>query len=476
MSIRFKLEFVNPLYRISNHLKSAFVCTALLIINQSLGLAQEHPLSKHDSAVVIKYVANYETVLNDHGNMKEATRYLNDIAFIYWEHNQYQEAINYYKKSLIINIDIENENGIAMINNNLGMLHADILDYPASYDYFMQTLAARRSNNEKTGMISALINLSVVLNNLEKYDESIKDLEEALNLAREMNDADQMKSCYGMLSETFEKAGKPKQSIYYFQLYKTFTNLVQEEKMTELLNDYSEEKLLKQKLEVENKQNQEALAEKQRRLKVIEQQNRQFDEKLDQYDSLNKSLYENLDEKQLQLELLTKASEIMQLKASQEIQLSEMEKNREKRVSQVTLIITVSLILVVLIIIRYFWMEKKNAKRLKEKNEEIERQQAELLDLNNNLHQKVNERTENLQQAYDKLGEYIFSNSHEIRRPVANISGLLNLFNFQDMNDPQNIQYLKMLKESNSELDEILKKWNDNLTMSGNHLTKRPNE
>ena len=55
-------------------------------------------------------------------------------------------------------------------------------------------------------------------------------LKNALDIAREVNDIKQMRSCYGMLSETFEKKGDYKQSMYYFELYRKFNEIVEGKK------------------------------------------------------------------------------------------------------------------------------------------------------------------------------------------------------------------------------------------------------
>ncbi|MCP4456561.1 MAG: tetratricopeptide repeat protein [Cytophagales bacterium] len=149
--------------------------------------------------MVVKYLNKYENQLNVEKNIKEASRHLNETAFLYWEHNQYHMAIKYYEMSLELNRQIGNENGLAMLHNNLGMLNSDVENYKKSHEYFNKTLAARRAMKESAGIISALINMTIVLNHLNRFDESAAGLEEALVLAREMNDPQQMKSCYGTI-------------------------------------------------------------------------------------------------------------------------------------------------------------------------------------------------------------------------------------------------------------------------------------
>lgn len=56
-----------------------------------------------------------------------------------------------------------------------------------------------------------------------------------------------------------------------------------------------------------------------------------------------------------------------------------------------------------------------------------------------------------------KLSEIAFMQSHNIRQPVANILGLISLFNFDNINDPINVELLLKLKTATKVFDSILK-------------------
>lgn len=55
-----------------------------------------------------------------------------------------------------------------------------------------------------------------------------------------------------------------------------------------------------------------------------------------------------------------------------------------------------------------------------------------------------------------ELKEIAFLQSHVVRPPLANIIGLLNLFNENEMSDEQK-NYLKHLKDTGLKLDELIK-------------------
>lgn len=63
-----------------------------------------------------------------------------------------------------------------------------------------------------------------------------------------------------------------------------------------------------------------------------------------------------------------------------------------------------------------------------------------------------------------KLREISWSNSHEIRKPLSNILGLINLIKSNNPKEPMEPNIVEMLSTSANELDEIIKKINSNTT------------
>lgn len=71
--------------------------------------------------------------------------------------------------------------------------------------------------------------------------------------------------------------------------------------------------------------------------------------------------------------------------------------------------------------------------------------------------QQVKENELKIKQQNEQLREIAFSQSHEIRRPVANILGLLQCLNKDDFGS-QNQQVLHFLEQTTSELDVLIRK------------------
>ncbi len=346
------------------HLKILLIL--LFCFNKSFSQT-EIPFRAIDSLNIKQYTQNAQ--LNEQqGDKKEASRFYDLLALLYWEHNFYRKAVDFFDISLKLNEKLDNLSGISMINNNLAMIYSDMNDFNKSVEFFNKTLVYRRSVKEKVGIISALVNMSVVLNNLKRFPEAIKNLEEALDIARQMNDVEQMKSCYGMMSESYEKAGDQTKSSYYFNLYRTFHEKIQADRDENSKKSVEQANLLLKLTEAENKN-------KELEMKFTETQLKEKEQDLQQSDAQNQSLIKNLTKRELQIELLNREAKIKDLQAKDERSKREREQLRFRFLSVILIFVFIALFVVYFLLKQ---MQKAN-KQLAKQNDEINSQKLKIM-------------------------------------------------------------------------------------------------
>lgn len=310
-------------------------------------------LSRADSAEVenLKIAFNQ---FDKSGNIKEASRQLNSIAYIYWNHNRNDEAIKYYEESLVLNKKLGNENGISMINNNIGILYSDMGQYDKAVKYFENTLNYRRSQKEnREALTSSLISLSGALIHIKKYKEAVTYVEEALKYAKDENNLQRMRTCYGTLAEIYENSGEKDKANDCFEKYRGINDLINNENLSNFLKA---QKLASQaEFDKMKKQNELLLKEKELNEKT---------KKLEKSEDQNQELTKNLTYAEQQRKI-------------QEV-LADSEKQKRKTNTILFSLGGIILLIVVLFISISLKQKKKAHNKLLAQNEEIQRKSIEI--------------------------------------------------------------------------------------------------
>jgi len=346
-----------------------FIFLALLCFynNSYTQTYSKQALTMQDSAQIKKYSENYEMYLAK-SDLRNASDFLNQIAGIYWNRNQFEKSAEYFLKSLKLNEQLGNQNGMAGINANLGMIYSDLGQYQKSVEHLEKAVTLRRPEKStvvgRENLFNALLNLSSSLRQLSKYDDAIKYLEEALGYAQEINNVEKIAVFYLQLAEVHESAGHEALSKSYAEKYVTFYKQMQDEKVNKSQIAMENEMLRSSQIELEKKLKELELAEK-----TVELEKKDLEVK--EYSSKADSLANNLSKVQLAKKFL------------------EEQANREKAEKQRNRIIFASILSIVIIIAFIFYYafhQKKKANiALEQKNNEILRQQKEIIEQRDKL-------------------------------------------------------------------------------------------
>ncbi len=367
-----------------NKLKVIFFLLLLFIVQKSYTFSQTYSkqaITKQDSAQIIKYTENYELYIAK-SDLRNASDFLNQIAEIYWKRNHFEKSADYYLKSLELNRKLGNENGMAGIHSNLGMIYSDLGQYQKSVNHLEQVVATRRKEKNtvagRENLFNSLLNLSSSYKQLKKYDKSIKYLEEALSYAQEINNLEKIAIFYLQLAETHESRGDQAESKKYLDKYMTFYKQMQDKEVAKSHMAMENEKLRSERIALEKRLQEMELKNE------IKEKEKEFEEKEKKYLSKEDSLTSTLTKEQLAKRFLEKEAEQKRLA-------------RQKTNIIFGFIFTIVLIIALLLFYAFYQKRKANIV-LANKNNEILRQQEkiisqrDLLNVNNEeLDKKNNE-------------------------------------------------------------------------------------
>jgi tetratricopeptide (TPR) repeat protein len=186
---------------------------------------------KHAIAVsVLMHCYSIFCIAGDAGGALPAradTGELSKQAFAAWDTENYTLAAKLFTEILSINMQFGNENAVKNVYTNLGLIYSDMRDYETALLNLRKSLSIRAKANEPTEMASELINISIVLQLMDRHYEAIERTYQALDFGKKANDMRLIRQCYGVLAESYDKTGDTKKSMDYFGLYASLDRHIQ---------------------------------------------------------------------------------------------------------------------------------------------------------------------------------------------------------------------------------------------------------
>ncbi len=240
----------------------------------------------------LKTVDRYKT----ENNKNQQAQYLNKIAYIYWEYQKSDEAVNYFSQSLEVNKTIGNQNAVCTIYGYIGNIYDDANKHDKAIENFSKSLDVAKKLNNRPQMASILLNLANAQAHGNKLEEANKNLLKVVEIAQESKNIKLLKSAYSSLAENYKKMGNNPKAMEYINLFLTFDKMIKEQEVNEVK--------LKSQVEV-------AKAESEKRAKELELNVQSYTLK-STTDSL-KQIERISSEKQMQIELLNNQQKVQDL-------------------------------------------------------------------------------------------------------------------------------------------------------------------
>ncbi|MDP2721826.1 MAG: tetratricopeptide repeat protein [Bacteroidales bacterium] len=159
-------------------------------------------------------------ILANTGDDRSLSQVLNNLGEIYnFELKDYKKAQELYEKSLRIKQKMNDKIGIALLNNNIGTLYANMEDAPMALHYFEISKKLYEEFNGETGIVMVLYNIGSLYLVTHQYDKAIENLLSSLKLAEEFNYVEFISLSQESLMHCYAALGKYDLYQNYFRLY-----------------------------------------------------------------------------------------------------------------------------------------------------------------------------------------------------------------------------------------------------------------
>lgn len=186
-----------------------------------------------------------------------------NISLAYNEIN-IDSAIYYAKKAIAIKEELNDQYGLGISYNDLGIAYHENKRYDSALFYFHKSYKIKTSFDDKFGMTSVLINSANANNKKQNYTQQLSDLLLAEKLSKEVNSYRLIHKVAYALSEYYSLHNDYKKAFQYRVQYSIYKDSLMSEETTKQINEleakYQSEKkdleLINKNLELQKKSEQ----------------------------------------------------------------------------------------------------------------------------------------------------------------------------------------------------------------------------
>lgn len=156
---------------------------------------------------------------------------LNNIAIVLQRDGRHKEALEYHQKSLALRKKIGDKLGIGISHSSVADVYLELNRLDEAKENFHIALEIFTQYGFNAGIVNASLGLSkTLMANEETYDQALKPLNAAIDLAKTMNDRVELLESYELAAKWHEQSGDFKKAMEH---YKKYIDLFQQVKKLE---------------------------------------------------------------------------------------------------------------------------------------------------------------------------------------------------------------------------------------------------
>lgn len=130
----------------------------------------------------------------------------------------YIRALQYHKKGLKVNEDINDKQGISNSLNNIGTILTKLGDYAGAIETYGRSLKLSEELNDSSGIARCYLNIGIIYRNIEKYDIALEYYQKCLQICEDIGNYEGVSKCYNNLGIIYSHYKNYDQALeYYFR-------------------------------------------------------------------------------------------------------------------------------------------------------------------------------------------------------------------------------------------------------------------
>ncbi|WP_423147775.1 tetratricopeptide repeat protein [Rubrolithibacter danxiaensis] len=387
------------------------------------------------------------------------------IGKYYMDKNE--EAISDYLLSLKYFKSTKNKKGEAKVNNNIGNLYRDV-DNDKGLKYYQEALTLAQDLNMTELIAGTYLNIGIIQTRKKNFNQALKTFENSDSLFKKLDDPigithslqnqgvayyklHQLEKAERFLLQANQKAKENDLNSSIASINLTLTSVFVAEKRFEAAEKTLTEGQTYARLVKNAKLEQDYIYTSYE----LESARKNFEKALYYLQQVYKTDSLNFNNN-VSARLGLQQEQFRQLQKERENELIIAKQRNNLILFWASTLVSFLLLLVIGLLVYSNRRKIRTNKQLTVLNSEISQQKEELDWINHRLEEIIDERTKDLKIKNQKLSDYSWHLSHQIRGPVATMKGLMILENDQLIEHDEFIQQMdKCLKDVDDKITNI---------------------
>lgn len=360
----------------------------------------------------------------------------NNMGLVYKEQAIYDSAILYYQSALQLAERLENMQGLTILHNNLGEVYLAMNNYGKAGEYLLRAASLSSAAQEPKLHAQSLNLLGNTYLRQGRHELARQKLQAALDAARSINAKPEIKIAYGSFSRLYEQIGDTTNALRYARLYAAYGDTIHLQNNARMIAE------METLYDLEQKDRSIQELERKREIQDLTIRNRNILAVASFAAIILLAIFMLIFYRQMRLK--TKINAMLKMRNAEILmQKEEIAAQRDSLDAQRKHI-------------------EEYSHQLEQAQTIIERKNRQLNSINEELAEKVQERTARLSESLEKvialnreLDTFMYKASHDIKGPLVRLTGLCNLA-LMEAQDPVAIDYLNKMENEANVMREIL--------------------
>jgi len=139
----------------------------------------------------------------------------NNLGILCYYQGNYQLSLDHYIKASKLYEELQDQEGLANIYSNIGLIYDTQNNYDKALEYYLKALNIRDEQNDKQGIADTYTNIGLVLKNKGKWDDALEYYKKSMQMYDSLKSETDIANTYTNIGEVLEKQNKIKEALEY---------------------------------------------------------------------------------------------------------------------------------------------------------------------------------------------------------------------------------------------------------------------